>query len=253
MKILIVDDEAPARSRLRDVLNDIDPSLVVVGEAADGEQALRLAAQTRPDAVLLDVRMPWVDGIQAARDLARFPLPPAVIFTTAYDAYALEAFEVSAIDYLLKPVRKDRLAAALRKAERFTEAAWKMLEANLPDGQSTRSHLCIHSHGDIRLIPVDAVLYFRAEQKYTTVRTLEGETLIDESLKCLEEEFRASFIRVHRNALAAISHIVALERLPERGMTLRLKGIPESLEVSRRHLPAVRALLKQLAKIGEDA
>lgn len=253
MKILIADDEAPARCRLRDVLNEIDTGLVVVGEAADGEQALRLAAQTAPDAVLLDIRMPWVDGIQAARELARFPQPPAVVFTTAYDEYALEAFEVSAVDYLLKPVRKDRLAAALRKAERFTETAWKKLEASLPAGQSTRSHLCIHNHGDIRLIPVDTVLYFRAEQKYTTVRTREGEILIDDSLKSLEDEFRTSFIRVHRNALAAIDHIIALEKSSAGGMALRLRGVPESLEVSRRHLPAVRARLKQLAKIGEDA
>lgn len=252
MKILIVDDEAPARSRLRDVLSEIDSTLTVVGEAADGEQALRLAARTRPDAVLLDIRMPWIDGIQTARELARFPQPPAVVFTTAYDEYALQAFEVSAIDYLLKPVRKDRLAAALRKAERFTEIAWKQFEAALPAGQSTRSHLCIYSHGDIRLIPLDTVLYFRAEQKYTTVRTPDGETLIDDSLKSLEEEFGNTFIRVHRNALAAVEHIVALEKSFPGGMALRLGGIPETLEISRRHLPAVRAQLKQLATIGED-
>jgi len=252
MKILIVDDEAPARSRLRDLLSEIDSRLTVVEEAADGEQALRLAAQAQPDAVLLDIRMPWVDGIQAARELARFPQPPAVIFTTAYDEYALAAFEVSAVDYLLKPVRKDRLAAALRKAERFTEIAWKKLEAALPAAQSTRSHLCIYSHGDIRLIPIETVLYFRAEQKYTTVRTPDGETLIEDSLKSLEEEFGKSFIRVHRNALVAIDHIVALEKSSPGGMALRLRGIPEILEISRRHLPTVRAQLKQLATIGED-
>ncbi|WP_434111732.1 LytR/AlgR family response regulator transcription factor [Methylocaldum sp. GT1TLB] len=252
MKILIADDEAPARSRLRDLLGEIDSSLIVVGEAADGEQALRLAAQIQPDAVLLDIRMPWIDGIGTARELARLPQPPAVVFTTAYDEHALEAFEVSAVDYLLKPVRKDRLAAALRKAERFTETAWNKLETALPAGQSTRSHLCIYSHGDIRLIPVDTVLYFRAEQKYTTVRTPDGETLIDDSLKSLEEEFGKSFIRIHRNALVAIDHIVALEKSSPGGTALRLRGIPEALEISRRHLPSVRSQLKQLATIGED-
>jgi len=252
MKILIVDDEAPARSRLRDLLGEIDPALIVVGEASEGEAALRLAVQNRPDAVLLDIRMPRIDGIAAARELARLPQPPAVVFTTAYDEYALEAFEVSAADYLLKPVRKDRLAAALRKAERFTETAWKKLEAALPGSQTPRSHLCIHSHGDVRLIPVRAVLYFRAEQKYTVVRTSDGETLIDDSLKSLEEEFGKHFIRVHRNALAAADHILALEKSPQGGAALRLRGIPEALEISRRHLPAVRSQLKQIATIGEN-
>ncbi|HYE35276.1 LytTR family DNA-binding domain-containing protein [Methylocaldum sp.] len=251
MKILIVDDEAPARNRLRDLLGEIDSTLTVVGEAADGEQALRLAAQTQPDAVLLDIRMPRIDGIAAARELARLEQPPAVVFTTAYNEYALEAFEVSAVDYLLKPVRKDRLAGALQKAERFTEATWKKLEAALPAGQSTRSHLCIHSHGELRLIPIDTVLYFRAEQKYTTVRTPAGEMLIDDPLKSLEEEFGESFIRVHRNALVAIEHVVALKKLSLGGMALRLRGIPETLEISRRHLSAVRAQFKQLAMIGE--
>ncbi|MGX2039420.1 LytR/AlgR family response regulator transcription factor [Methylocaldum sp. MU1018] len=252
MKILIADDEAPARSRLRDLLGEIAPELIVVGEAADGEKALRLAARTQPDTALLDIRMPWIDGIRTARELARMPRPPAVIFTTAYDEYALEAFEVSAVDYLLKPVRKDRLADALRKAERFTETAWERLRIALPAERSVRSHLGTQIHGELRLIPLDAVLYFRAEQKYTTVRIPDREVLIDDSLKSLEEEFGERFIRIHRNALVAVEHVVALEKSSPGGMALRLRGIPEPLEISRRHLSAVRARLKRLAAIGEN-
>lgn len=248
MKILIVDDEVSARNRLRDLLADIDPALIVAGEAGDGGEALRLIAETEPDVVLLDIRMPRLNGLDAARQLARLPRPPAVIFATAYDDHAVDAFEVSAIDYLLKPVRKQRLEAALQKAQRFTEAAWRKLDAALPpERRPVRSHLCIYRHGELCLVPVASVAYFRADSKYTAVRTEDGEALIEESLLALEQEFGEEFIRIHRNALVAADRVAGLQKLPGGSTGLRLAGIPEVLEISRRHVPEVRARLKRLA------
>lgn len=248
MKILIVDDEAMARKRLRALLQEIAPSHRIVGEAGDGGEALRMVAAGEPDVVLMDVRMPRLDGLGAAREIARLARPPAVVFVTAYDEFAVDAFEICAVDYLLKPVRPQRLEAALQKAQRFTELVWRKLDAALPpERRPARSHLCLYSHGELRLVPVAEVVYFRADSKYTAVRTETDEALLEESLVALEQEFGDRFMRIHRNALVAMERAIGLAKLPDGGMGLRLRGMPEPLEVSRRHLPAVRAWLKRRA------
>ncbi|NJD08740.1 MAG: response regulator transcription factor [Methylococcaceae bacterium] len=244
MKVLVTDDEALARTRLIDMLRQMQPPLTVAGEACNGLEALRACLASKPDVVLLDIRMPVLDGIGCARELAKLPEPPAVIFTTAYDDYALDAFEVAACDYLLKPVRQERLAAALGKAQRFVAPRWQRLEQTLASARLARDRLCAYLHGEIRLIPVDRIRYFRADQKYTTVRCDDGETLIEDSLKSLEEEFRERFLRVHRNTLVALPHVTRLERHPSGTTILVLDGIPETVEISRRCLPEVRERLK---------
>lgn len=234
MKILIVDDEALARSRLRALLAS-DKSHEVVGEADSGEACLALVARHQPDVVLLDIRMPGMDGIETARHLAALPEPPAVIFATAYDAFAIQAFEAQAVGYLLKPVRENRLAEALLRAARPTRPQL----AALSGARSARRRRIAARLGDaLRLIPVDTIHYFQADQKYITVHHEDGVDLIDESLKELESEFREDFIRIHRNALVALRFVAGLER--EHGvLRVQLEGVAESLAVSRRHAPEV--------------
>ncbi|SMF97258.1 two component transcriptional regulator, LytTR family [Methylomagnum ishizawai] len=247
MKILLVDDEPSARDRLRGLLAEIDPATEIVGEAGEGGEALRLIAKAAPDLVFLDILMPRLDGIATAREISKLAEPPAVVFATAHDDYAVDAFELSAIDYLLKPVRKQRLEAALSKAKRFTGEAWsKLAEALPPECRPARRHLCVYRHGELRLVPLAAVAYFRADNKYTTVRFDEGEALLDDSLVSLEREFGESFIRIHRNALVAVDRVEGLHKLPEGGMGMRLVGVAELLEVSRRHLPGVRERFRQI-------
>ncbi|CAG1023037.1 Transcriptional regulatory protein BtsR [Methylococcales bacterium] len=248
MRILLADDEALSRERLRDLLQDIGESVEVVAEAANGLEALRMAIQHKPDTVLLDINMPGLDGIQCARELARLDEGPAVVFVTAHDDFALQAFEVAACDYLLKPVRKERLSAALAKAQKFTPSRWDCLDANLPKLKTRREYICAHRCGEIRLIAVGDVLYFHADQKYTTVKTLDGEALIEEPLKSLEQEFEGGFLRIHRNALVAAGCIERLELTGWHGGKLRLRGLSDPLDVSRRCLPTLRAHLKRLGK-----
>ncbi len=240
MKILIVDDEAPARARLRRLVEEID-ACVVVGEAANGREALLLSDKTQPDVLLLDIRMPGMDGLEAARHLAMLENPPAVIFTTAYGDHALEAFAARAIDYLLKPIRKERLAQALthvRKLNRAQSAALTGIDA-----AQARSHICARVRGALQLVPVSEILYFLADQKYVTVCHSEGSVLIEEPLKTLETEFAMAFTRIHRNALVAAAHITGLERDADGKAYLRLRGVKERLEVSRRHAAALRQRL----------
>ncbi|BBL72154.1 LytR/AlgR family response regulator transcription factor [Methylogaea oryzae] len=244
MRILIVDDEAPARRRLQDLLAETAPEAAVVGEAADGASALLAWAETRPDLVLLDIRMPLMDGLETARELARMDEPPAVVFVTAYDEHALAAFDLNAVDYLLKPVRKERLALALGKARRFGAERWEQLQRDLP--AAPRSHICVRQQGNLRLIPLEEIRCFSADMKYTTLYTAKEEALIDDSLKSLEEEFPDRFLRVHRNALVALAHIVALEKSPAGTLRVRLAGLAEPVEVSRRHASAARQRLRRL-------
>lgn len=248
MKILLADDEALSRERLRDLLRNVAPAAQVVGEAANGLEALNLAVKLKPDVALLDINMPGLDGIRCARELARLPEGPAVVFVTAHDDFALQAFEVAACDYLLKPVRGERLAAALARTQRLTHGQWEQIDANLPPAETVRDYICAQRSGEIRLIPVAEVLYFQADQKYTTVRTRAGEDLIEDSLKSLEREFGERFARIHRNALVAACCIERLEKGDWGGGKLRLRGLKEPMEVSRRCLPAIRALLKRLGK-----
>jgi len=246
MKILLADDETLSRERLRDLLLDSANGVEVVGEAANGLEALNLAIKLKPDVVLLDINMPGLDGIHCARELARLPEGPAVVFITAHDDFALQAFEVAACDYLLKPVRRERLAAALAKAQRLTPSHWERLDETLPE--AAREYICAQRGNEVRLIPVAEIIYFHSDQKYTTVKTLAGEELIEDSLKSLEQEFGNRFVRIHRNALVATGRIERLEKGGWGGGKLRLRGLGTLLDVSRRCLPGLRAQLKRLGK-----
>ncbi|THF64426.1 LytR/AlgR family response regulator transcription factor [Pseudothauera rhizosphaerae] len=249
LRVLIVDDEAPARSRLRDLLGDIAATqpTEVAGLAANGVEALRLLEAAPVDVVLADIRMPVMDGVELARHLRRLPQAPAVIFTTAYDQYAVQAFELAAADYLLKPVRAERLADALGKARRHLAPADAALAALAP---GVRRHFSVSERGRILLVPVEAVLYLKAEQKYVTARTVEREYLLDESLVQLEQEFGGRFLRIHRNSLVARAALQGVERAAdadeeggEGHWQVLLAGVPERLPVSRRQWAAVKQLL----------
>jgi two-component system response regulator AlgR len=241
MRVLIADDEAPARERLRRLLAEIGPPWRLVAEAADGGEVL-VACRTQPiDVALLDIRMPRADGLACARALQELEAPPAVIFVTAYDEHALAAFDAHAVDYLLKPIRRDRLEAALARARSLTRAQLSALEAARPE----REHLVATYRGGITRIPVDEVLYLRAEQKYVVARHVGGEALLEESLRSLEERFADRFVRVHRNALVARDAVTGLEKDASGGCHVRLRGIPDRLEVSRRHLPEIRAWVRE--------
>jgi two-component system response regulator AlgR len=243
MKILIVDDEPLARTRLRGMLQDA-ADYAVIGEAATGKQALQLADRLQPDIVLLDIRMPGMDGLEAAHHLARLDAPPAVIFTTAYDDYALSAFQTHAVDYLLKPIRRDKLLQALQAARRLNRAQLQALEAS-EAGQAGPTHISARLKGEIKLVPVADIRYFQAEHKYVTVGYSEGEVLIEDSLVTLEKKFPDRCMRIHRNALVAVAYITALEKNRQGHCQVRLKGCAKTLEVSRRHLPAVRRFMKR--------
>ena len=244
MKILIVDDEPLARSRLRALVEDLQEH-DVIGEAGNGLEAIEHCAMLEPDVVLLDIRMPGMDGLEAARHLAQAAVPPAVIFTTAYDDHALAAFESKAVDYLLKPVRASRLADALTGAQRHTRAQLDVLKNTSTDeGSETRTHICARVRDALKLVPVDDVYYFLAEHKYVTVRHSNGELLIEEALKDLATEFDSRFTRVHRNALVADRYIAGLEKTTDGKQAITFAGIDDRVEVSRRHLPLVRKKLR---------
>lgn len=245
MKILVVDDEAPARERLIRLIAELG-GYELAGEAANGREAIELYDRLKPEIILMDIRMPVIDGLEAARHLTAHEQPPAVIFTTAYSDHALKAFETHAIGYLLKPVRKETLADALASAKRGTRAQLQAFSDDAAPGQA-RTHLCVHNRGNLELIPVDDIQYFRAEDKYVVLRHHKGQSLIEESLVRLEEEFQDRFLRIHRNALVAHAEIAGLEKpsVPGGGATLKLKRSEDRLDVSRRHLPAVRQFLKK--------
>lgn len=238
MKCLVVDDEALARERLVRILGECD-DCQVCGEAVDGKQALQQVQQLRPDVVLLDIRMPGMDGLEAARHMLKLEEVPAVIFTSAYGDHALEAFETQAVDYLLKPVHPDRLQQALAKAQRLSSAQLERIQ----EGRR-RAHLCARNRGNLELIAIEDIVYLQADNKYVTVCSAERQILIEESLKSLEEEFADYFIRIHRNALVATGAIRGLEKDREGRCRVVLAGIEERLEVSRRLLPEVRKCLK---------
>lgn len=246
LRVLIVDDEAPARSRMRDLLADIGDALpvIVAGEAANGREALQMADAGGVDVVLLDVRMPGMDGVEVAQHLRQVATPPAIIFTTAYDSYAISAFELHAVDYLLKPIRAARLQEALARARGMMPKEVVLRELQ----QTPRTCLSAAERGKVHLIPVEDILFLRAELKYVTVRTAEREYLIEESLTRLEQEFAERFVRAHRNCLVARSAIRGFERVGgesgEGPWQILLAGIDERLPVSRRQQHIVRELTR---------
>ena len=244
LRVFIVDDEAPARARMKALLADIAAELPneTVGEAANGVEALARLAEARADVALVDIRMPQMDGIELARHLAGAEHPPAVVFTTAYDQYAVQAFELNAVDYLVKPVRAQRLAAALERARRAPHPGRETLARLAPE---PRRHLSVSERGRILLVPVYEILYLKAELKYVTARTVAREYLLDESLTHLEQELAVRFVRVHRNCLVARQAIAGFERSAaedgEAHWTVLLAGLAEKLPVSRRQWSAVKA------------
>lgn len=243
LTVVVVDDEPLARERLRSLLAD-QPGVQVVAEAGDGLAALQACAEHRPDLVLLDISMPGVDGLEAARHLAAFQPRPAVVFCTAYDTHALSAFEAAAIDYLMKPVRAERLAAALERARTFV--AGRATAPAPPSSSQPRTHLCARLRGSLRLIPLDEVHYLQAEEKYVVVHHARGQDLIEESLRSLEEEFASRFVRIHRNCLVARHELMELRRVEDGRVQAVLRHAAVPLEVSRRCVPALRETVKAL-------
>ena len=242
MRIMIVDDEQLARDRLSRMIEGFADH-EVVGEAANGIEAVKVAASMQPEVVLMDIRMPGMDGLEAARHIVEAEEPPAVIFCTAYEEHAVEAFDLQAVGYLLKPVRKENLEVSLGKAQRVNKA---QLAALAEDQPPRRTHISARTRKGIELIPVDDVRYFQADQKYVTVRHSEGEIIVDETLKELEEEFGERFVRVHRNALVAARFIVGLNRQSDGHYQIQLKDVEEAVDISRRHVAAVRKVVKSL-------
>src|SRR3954469_25458206 len=253
IRVFIADDEAPARERLRELLQDIATEVpnVVAGEAKNGIEALERLPASAAQVLLLDIRMPGMDGLELARHVAGMENAPAVIFVTAHDKHAIDAFELSALDYLLKPVRAERLAVALKKAA----AAGAPNRENLERAAGApREYLSVAERHRIVLVPVKDIVFLRAEQKYVTVRTREREHLIEESLVALEKEFCGTdatngFVRIHRNCLVARAAIRGFERTggseEEAHWQVVLDGVPERLPVSRRQWPAVRELIAE--------
>ncbi|MGK0442183.1 MAG: two-component system response regulator AlgR [Pseudohongiellaceae bacterium] len=251
MNVLIVDDEPLARQRLARLVADSD-GYQVVSEAENGKQAVEQVNQHKPDIVLMDIRMPLMDGLEAARALTILEEPPAVIFCTAYNDYALEAFEANAVGYLLKPVNSDKLAGALAKAQKLNKlqlaslAEQDLSPSSLPHD---RQFISAKTRLGIELVPIDNIRYFHADHKYVSIHYLrEGEmveTLIDDTLKELEEEFTERFLRIHRNALVAISYITGLDK-DQQCFRVRLAHVEQGPQVSRRHMPELRKFLNQL-------
>lgn len=242
MKCLVVDDEMLARERLVRMLGQC-PGLQVCGEAANGEQGLQQIQRLRPDVVLLDIRMPGMDGLEMARHMLNLEAAPAVVFTTAYGDHALEAFETQAVDYLLKPVHPERLRQALEKARRLSGGLLEQLQA-ANSGDHSRTHLCARSRGNLELVAIEDIIYLQADHKYVTVCSTGRSILIEESLKSLEQEFGDRFVRIHRNALVAAGAIRGLEKVEEGHFKVALAGTGERLEVSRRLLPEVRKRIR---------
>jgi two-component system response regulator AlgR len=244
--VLIADDEAPARSRLREMLADIG-GWSVAGEAANGADVLHQCQQQLPDVVLLDIRMPGMDGLETAAHLARLPVPPAVVFTTAYDEYAVHAFDAQALGYLLKPVRRERLLRALEHAARINRLQVEALGRDNPE-LAARQNIPVTKFGNVNLVPLSNVLAFIAEQKYVRLlHYVDGalrEALIDEPLKQLATEFTNDFVRVHRNSLVRIACVEQLTHDEAGHYFVRLRGFPHALPVSRRHLAELRLRLK---------
>ncbi len=244
LTVFIVDDEPLARRRLKELLDDCAAQieLQLVGEAGNGQEALDLLSATPAEVVLMDIRMPQMTGLELARHLHKLEHPPVIIFTTAYDAYAIQAFEQRAIDYLLKPIRLGRLFEALKRARDAVPIRTEVLQELMPEA---RSHLSVHERGHLILVPIEDVIYLRAEMKYVTVRTASREYLIEEALTALEKEYAARFVRIHRSCLVAKSAIAGFEKGGEEGESgwlLKLHGLEERLPVSRRQWSAVKLL-----------
>ncbi len=241
MKLLVVDDEPLAQQRLKQLLSEID-FVDSITLANNGLQAVAACQMKKPDVVLMDIRMPGMDGLEAAQHISQLEDPPAIIFTTAYDEYALDAFNVSAVDYLLKPVRENHLKGALEKARCLNQAQINAVKSQ----HEGRTNITAKISGNIKLIPIKEIIYFQAELKYVTVKYLNGETIIEDTLKELQSEFSESFVRIHRNAIVAKKFINGIHRDNEGHSYVVLGDDEKQLEISRRHLSDVKKLISQL-------
>ena len=266
LRVYLIDDEAPARERMRELLGDLAGEFPnrVVGEAANGREALERLAETPADVALVDIRMPTMGGVEFARHAQGLATPPSVVFVTAHDDYAIAAFELNALDYLLKPVRAARLAQALRKAvagrlaalaqdgdARAAAEPQALTQSLRRADRGPRQFLSVSERGKVTLVPVADILFLRSELKYVTLRTAAGELVLEESLTSLEQEFGARFVRIHRSCLVALEHVRGVERVAGQGAedgdarwAVRLAGVDEPLPVSRRQWPAIKALVK---------
>lgn len=242
MRALVVDDEPLARERLGALLREIG-TVEVIGEAIDGLQAIEAVERSQPDLVFLDIRMPRMDGLEVARHLGAFERAPAIVFCTAYDDQALAAFDANAVDYLLKPIRSERLRAAIERAGRFNR---DMLHPVAHAAARERSHLCARVRGSLVLVPIADIDYLLAEDKYVIVHYTGGEVLIEEPLKALETEFGERFVRIHRNCLVALDKLGGLTRMSDGRVLARLERVGTPLEVSRRNLPTVRKMVRSI-------
>ncbi|WP_457664851.1 LytR/AlgR family response regulator transcription factor [Thiolapillus sp.] len=238
MKLMIVDDEAPARQRLRGLIGELDGDYEVTAEAENGEQAVVMSEAHPVDLVFMDIHMPGMDGLEAAARISRQEPPPAIIFVTAYSEHALDAFEVNAVDYLLKPIRRQKLQAALEKATRLTRP--------LVQKEGVRETWLTSSYrGGVQRIALSDVYYFRADSKYVLVRHKGGESLLEDSLVSLEKRFPDELLRIHRSILVRMPTVSGLEKKLDGGVQVVFTNIDDRLDVSRRHVPAVRRLLRR--------
>lgn len=245
MKIVVCDDEPIARERLVKLLQEVGHE--VVDATRNGNETITAVKTHNPDVVMMDVRMPEMDGIRCAHILKEMINPPAIIFVTAYDHYAIAAFKAQAIGYLLKPPSKEELVDAIGKASQLNTAQLNHLrQLEDPTAQPVRQHIAARTHRGVELIPLDDIYYFLADQKYVTVRHKGGTVLIDETLKDLEAEFGGNFFRIHRNALLSLKYLEALETVGTGQYQVAMKGIDDRLSVSRRHLPTLREKVQRM-------
>jgi len=219
----------------------------IAGEAASGQEAVCRAMELEPDIVLLDIRMPGMDGMEAGRKISELPSPPAVVYCTAFGEHAVEAFDVQAAGYLLKPVRRESLIETLGKIGRVNRVQLRALDGDGNDQKvQARTHISAKTRRGIELIPLTEIYYFKADHKYVTVRHEGGELLIDDTLRDLEDEFGDKVVRIHRNALIMIDRLDGLERDPRGHYQARLRDVDERLDVSRRHVSGLRRLVQTL-------
>ena len=245
MKVLVVDDEKLARERLIRMIATLD-TYEVVAEAGSGDEAIRKTIEFEPDIVLMDIRMPGTDGLEAGHQLAELPSPPAVVFCTAFGEHAVDAIDVNAAGYLLKPVRREALKDALSKIGRVNKVQARSVSGvDLPK-QRARTHISATTRRGIELIPLTEVRFFQADHKYVTVRHEGGEVLIDDTLRDLEDEFGDRLVRIHRNALVMTDHLEGLERDSTGHYQVRMRGVEDRLDVSRRHVSGLRRLVQTL-------
>ncbi|BBL19533.1 MULTISPECIES: LytR/AlgR family response regulator transcription factor [Acinetobacter] len=245
MDILICDDEPLAVERLSRLVTQLGHH--VVATTSSGQHTIALVQQYQPDVVLLDIQMPEMDGLQCAEQLNQLDLMPAIVFCTAYEDHALEAFKSSAEGYLLKPIEVSELQQVLDRLTRLNQAQMSGLkQKDIDTAKLQRQQITAKSYRGVELVPVENIYYFLADQKYVTVRHKHGSILIDETLKELEQEFSEKFIRIHRNALVSVDYLDGLEVVTSGQYQVRCRELDERLAVSRRHLPGLRERIQKL-------